>query len=74
MNKTTKALPTVSRGEVGREFPKTEAILVRTTIADKEMITAAAKSFHLTTTEFMVKSALMVAGKIRLNGSDSAGS
>ena len=61
----TKALPTVSTGEVGREFPKTQNILVRTTVADKEAINSAAKSVHLTTTEFMVKSALMVAAKLR---------
>ena len=64
MKKTAKALPTVSKGEAGREFPKTQNILVRTTVADKETITSAAKSVHLTTTEFMVKSALMVAGKL----------
>lgn len=65
MKKSAKALPTVSKGEVGREFPKTQNILVRTTVADKEAINSAAKSVHLTTTEFMVKSALMVAAKLK---------
>ncbi|MEI6569791.1 MAG: DUF1778 domain-containing protein [Verrucomicrobiota bacterium] len=64
MKKTAKALPTVSAGEVANQFPKTEVIMVRTTVADKEAINSAAKSVHLTTTEFMVKSALMVAGKL----------
>lgn len=64
MKKTAKALPAVSKDEVVKNFPKTENILVRTTVADKEAINSAAKSVHLTTTEFMVKSALMVAGKL----------
>ena len=62
--KSAKVLPTVSMGEAVKNFPKTENILVRTTVADKEAINSAAKSVHLTTTEFMVKSALMVAGKL----------
>ena len=64
MKKTAKSLPAASKDEVVKQFPKTQNILVRTTVADKETINSAAKSVHLTTTEFMVKSALMVAGKL----------
>ena len=62
--KTANALPTFSRGEAGREFPKTQASLVRTTVADKETKNSAAKSVHLPTTASMVKSALMVTAKL----------
>ena len=43
-------------------MPKTEAVLLRPTQQDKEEIGAAA-GLHLTVTEFLTKSALIVAAK-----------
>jgi len=62
--KTPRQLPTPSKGEVAKQFPKTEAILLRMTSADKQTINKAAKSIHLTSTEFLVRSALAIATKL----------
>ena len=64
MKKKTRQLPTPSKDEVAKQFPKTEAILLRLSAQDKESINAAAKSVHLTTTEFLVKSTLAIAAKL----------
>ena len=60
--KTSTALPGVSKGEVA-SLPKDEAILLRLTSQDKATISKAAGSLHLTVTEFLTRSALMVAEK-----------
>ena len=62
--KNLKTLPTVSREEVRTHFPKTEAILLRLSVADKESIAGTAKTLHLTATEYLVKCHEIVAGKI----------
>jgi len=62
--KTRKSLPTVSKSEVD-SLPKSEAVLLRLTSQDKATICKAASKLHLTVTEFLTKSALMVAGKVR---------
>ena len=62
--KTPKAIPSLSTGEVGKQFAKTEAILLRMTAADKNAINRAASALHVTTTELCVKAALMVAAKL----------
>lgn len=64
MKKDPKLLPSVSAHDVDQNLPKTEAILVRLSKADKKSIVDAAAAIHLTVTEFMVKSALLVAGSI----------
>jgi uncharacterized protein (DUF1778 family) len=61
--KTRKKLPTVSKAEV-ESLPKKEAVLLRLTKQDKATIFAAASKLHLTVTEFVTKSALMVAEKV----------
>ena len=61
--KTPQALPKVSKSEVGA-LPKTEAVLIRLTKQDKTAITRAASKLHLTVTEFVTKSAMMVAEKV----------
>ena len=61
--KRKKSLPTVSDAEVA-SLPKTEALLLRLTKQDKESISKAASKLHLTMTEFLTKSALMVAEKV----------
>ncbi len=58
-----KKLPTVSKAEVGA-LPKSEAVLLRLTSQDKATICKAASKLHLTVTEFLTRSALMVAGKV----------
>ena len=60
---TTKRFPDVAKSEI-ESLPKTEAVLLRLTKHDKEEIVAAAASLHLTVTEFLTKSALMVASKV----------
>ena len=62
--KTPKKLPAVSQAEVDA-LPKSEAVLLRLTVNDKATITKAASELHLTVTEFLTKSALMVAEKVR---------
>ena len=61
--KKPKRFPEVSKSEV-ESLPKTEALLLRLTKHDKEEIVAAAASLHLTVTEFLTKSALIVASKV----------
>jgi Protein of unknown function (DUF1778) len=61
--KKAKRFPEVSKSEV-EALPKTEALLLRLTKHDKAAITAAASSLHLTVTEFLTKSALIVASKV----------
>lgn len=58
-----KPLPTVTKAEV-ESLPKSEAVLVRLTVQDKDAIIKAAGKLHLTVTEFVTRSALMVAEKV----------
>ena len=58
-----KPLPTVTKSEVA-SLPKTEAVLVRLTAQDKDAIIKAAGKLHLTVTEIVTRSALMVAEKV----------
>lgn len=60
---TIKRFPDVAKSEI-ESLPKTEAVLLRLTKLDKAAITAAASSLHLTVTEFLTKSALIVASKV----------
>lgn len=64
MKKTPKELPTVSKAEVD-SLPKSEAVLLRLTVKDKATIFAAASSLSMTVTEFLTKSALLVANKVQ---------
>lgn len=61
--KTAKKLPKVSKAEVA-SLPKSEAVLLRLTAQDKATICKAASKLHLTVTEFLTRSALMVAEKV----------
>ena len=61
--KTTKELPIVTETDANA-LPKTEALLLRLTKKDKAAIIAAASSLSLTVTEFLTKSALLVASKL----------
>ena len=61
--KTPKKLPSVSKSEIA-SLPKSEAVLLRLTKQDKAAITKAASKLHLTVTEFVTRSALMVAEKV----------
>ncbi len=60
---TTKRFPDVAKSEI-ESLPKTEAVLLRLTKQDKQEIVSAASSLHLTVTEFLTKSALIVASKV----------
>ena len=60
---TTKRFPDVAKSEI-ESLPKTEAVLLRLTKQDKVEIVAAAAGLHLTVTEFLTKSALIVAAKV----------
>lgn len=62
--KNSSELPTVSEEEVRQKIPKTEAILLRLTEEDKASITKAAKSVHLTATEYLVKCHELVSIKL----------
>jgi uncharacterized protein (DUF1778 family) len=62
--KSSKKLPKVSKSEV-ESLPKTEAVLLRLTKQDKATITKVASRLHLTVTEYLTKSALLVADKVR---------
>ena len=57
-------LPQVSESDIHTKLRKKEAILLRLTVQDKATITLAAQSLHLTATEFLTKSALLIASKI----------
>ena len=61
--KRKKSLPAVSKAEVD-SLPKSEAVLLRLTKQDKGTIVDAASALKLTVTEFLTKSALMVAEKV----------
>ena len=62
--KKAKRFPEVSKSEV-ESLPKTEALLLRLTKHDKAAITKAASKLHLTATEYLTKSALLVAEKVK---------
>ena len=62
--KKPKRFPEVSKSEV-ESLPKTEALLLRLTKEDKATITKAASKLHLTATEYLTKSALLVAEKVK---------
>ena len=62
-SKSSKKLPKVSKSEV-ESLPKTEAVLLRLTPADKEAINKAASNLGITTTELLTKSALIVSEKL----------
>jgi uncharacterized protein (DUF1778 family) len=64
MKKTAKKLPAVSKSDVD-SFQKTEAVLLRLTKQDKAAIVDAASSLKLTVTEFLTKSAILVAEKVK---------
>lgn len=64
MKRKPRRTPAVTKAEVD-SLPKTEAVLVRLTKQDKKTIVVAASNLHLTVTEFMTKSALMVAEKVK---------
>jgi hypothetical protein len=61
--KKSKNLPSVTKSEVD-SLPKSEAVLLRLTKQDKQAIVSAASKLHLTVTEFLTKSGLMVASKV----------
>jgi uncharacterized protein (DUF1778 family) len=61
--KRKKSLPTISKAEVD-SLPKSEAVLLRLTTQDKATIVAAASTLKLTVTEYLTKSALLVAEKV----------
>lgn len=61
--KTPKKLPTVSKADAD-SLPKTEAVLLRLTKDDKATIVDAASALKLTVTEYLTKSALLVAEKV----------
>ncbi len=58
-------MPSVSKEEVQRKMPKSEAVLLRLTLEDKGAIAMAASALQLTVTEFLTKSALIVAAKVQ---------
>ncbi len=61
--KNPKEFPSVSKADAD-SLPKTEAVLLRLTKDDKETIVNAASALKLTVTEFLTKSALLVAEKV----------
>jgi uncharacterized protein (DUF1778 family) len=61
--KASRALPTVSKAEIAA-LPKTEALLLRLTKQDKDTIAKAASKLRLTVTEYLTKSALIIAEKV----------
>lgn len=65
MKKRTKKSPSTSATELRRNLIKSEAVLLRLTPADKEVINKAASKLSLTTTEFLTKTALIAAEKLR---------
>ncbi|MCX6952516.1 MAG: hypothetical protein NTV51_10170 [Verrucomicrobia bacterium] len=62
--KDSPILPSVTKEEVQRQLPKTKAILLRLTEDDKEAIDAAAKSVHLTATEYLVRCHELISEKL----------
>lgn len=63
--KSQPKMPAVSKEEVQQRFPKTEAILLRLSVEDKNAITTTAKTLHLTATEYLVKCHEVVSAKVR---------
>lgn len=63
--KSQPEMPTVSKEEVQQRFPKTEAILLRLSVEDKNAITTTAKTLHITATEYLVKCHEVVSAKVR---------
>ncbi len=63
--KPKSEIPAVSKEEVQQKFPKTEAILLRLSVEDKNAITTTAKTLHLTATEYLVKCHEVVSAKVR---------
>lgn len=63
--KITKKMPELTKNELLHNLPKSEAVLLRLTVADKETITQAASKLGITTTELLTKSALMVVEKLK---------
>ena len=61
--KKSKKLPSITKSEAD-SFEKTEAVLLRLTKQDKATITKVASKLHLTVTEYLTKSALLVADKV----------
>ena len=64
IKKTSVMLPPVQADEIQQVLPKKEAVLLRMSAQDKKTISEAADKLGITTTEFFIKSALMVAAKI----------
>lgn len=64
IKKTPVMLPPVEADEIQNILPRKEAVLLRMSAHDKKTICDAADKLGITTTEFFIKSALMVAGKI----------
>jgi hypothetical protein len=62
--KPSETFPAVSKSEA-ESLPKTEAVLLRLTKQDKATIAKVAGKLHLTMTEYLTKSALLVAEKVR---------
>ncbi len=62
--KTSSTIPSASKAEVSA-LTKTEAVLLRLTSQDKQTIVTAASNLGLTVTEYLTKSALMVANKVK---------
>ena len=63
-SKSSKKLPKVSKSEV-ESLAKTGAVVLRLPKQDKATITKVASRLHLTVTEYLTKSALLVADKVR---------
>jgi hypothetical protein len=55
----------VTREEVNQRLPKTKGIFLRLSEQDRTSIIEAAKSVHLTATEYLVKCHELVSAKIR---------
>ena len=64
IKKTPVTLPTVDADEIQNVLPRKEAVLLRMSAHDKKTISEAADKLGITTTEFFIKSALMVSAKI----------
>ena len=62
--KNPKKIPVASATELRRNLIKSEAVLLRLTKQDKATITKVASKLHLTVTEYLTKSALLVAEKV----------
>lgn len=62
--KAQKLPASVTREEVEQRLPKNDAILLRLSTRDKTSITDAAKSVHLTATEYLVKCHELVSTKL----------